>query len=228
MWTVRSEAVELRPRLPIAALDQDSRPVPIWRIIILVFRRSISGNALMGLQGLVAITTGLLLSLPSLSYGQSMQEIAVPERCTLVGTDERCEASFGAGTIVMFGDADGVYRLVIDSPDTSVRPEKLLSFIGATWKLLSPSLSREELGDAFAKLLFIGAQKSNEQLRVGGWNWTAVWENKHMTLRAQRVGQEMKTHDASEDLPSIQPQNVPPRKGTEPAIDARDRIRGLY
>src|SRR5882757_463166 len=111
---------------------------------------------------------GLLVA-PCSVHGQSLQRIpgASPERCSIVGAERRCEANFGAGTIVMFGDSGGdVHRLVIVAPDTRADPAGLLAFVGTIWLLLSPSVDTEGRAQAFKKLMVIGATHNNEWIRL--------------------------------------------------------------
>jgi len=132
------------------------------------------------------VVTTALLSAAILICAETYTALAA-ERCTLAGAVKRCEASFGPGTYVSYGDSTGdVNRLVIDDPDTSVEPEKLLVFFGATLMRLAPRLTADQRGEAFKKLLSIGASDTKERLRLGDWDWTAVWKSKHLTLSAQR------------------------------------------
>jgi hypothetical protein len=115
-------------------------------------------------------TKQLALALIALLVASHVAHAAA--RCAVTGEVKRCENSFGPGTFVSFGDASGdVNRLVIDVPDTSVDAQKLLIFVGLTMMKFSPKLTADERGEAFKKLLVLGASDSKEQLRIGDWNW---------------------------------------------------------
>jgi hypothetical protein len=109
------------------------------------------------------------------------------QRCTMTGAVKRCESSFGPGKIVTFGESSGdVNKMVIDDPNTSVDPEKLAVIVGLTMAKFSPKLTADDRGEAFKKLLAIGAKQSKEQVRLGDWTWGAVWIDKHLTLTLQK------------------------------------------
>lgn len=105
------------------------------------------------------------------------------QRCVLTGEVKRCQNSFGPGTVETFGDVRGnVSRINIDVPDTSADAEKVLAFLGMAMTKFAPKMTPDQRGEALKKLL-----TGKEPVRMGDWNWSATFIQKHLTLAAIKL-----------------------------------------